>query len=110
MTCGGPCQPGRDSVDPTEHRPQCANGPRPQEGRVGAIDLDGPEIEASWKVVGRIRAGLQCLSPDRLLAVAVGMKQLPRVISFGWRNSLAASAGIVRKEPSQLGSASCRFA
>jgi 5-methyltetrahydropteroyltriglutamate--homocysteine methyltransferase len=66
---------------------------------LGVIDLADPAVETAEQVAARIRAGLEWLSPDRLLpAPDCGMKYLPRATAFGKLQALVAGARAVRAE------------
>ena len=64
---------------------------------LGVIDLSDPNVETPEQVAARIRAGLQWLSPDRLVvAPDCGMKYLPRETAFGKLKSMCDGARLVR--------------
>ena len=66
---------------------------------LGVIDLADPAVETAEQVAARIRAGLEWLTPDRLLpAPDCGMKYLPRETAFGKLQALVAGARAVRAE------------
>jgi 5-methyltetrahydropteroyltriglutamate--homocysteine methyltransferase len=64
---------------------------------LGVLDLGDPAIETPDQVAARIRAGLEYVPPDRLLAAPdCGMKYLPRDTAFGKLCALSAAAREVR--------------
>ena len=64
---------------------------------LGVIDLDDPEVERAEQVAARIRAGLQHVTPERLiLAPDCGMKYLARDTAFGKLRALSDGARVVR--------------
>ncbi|HZF28776.1 MAG TPA: 5-methyltetrahydropteroyltriglutamate--homocysteine methyltransferase [Gammaproteobacteria bacterium] len=66
---------------------------------VGVLDLDDRNVETPQQVAARIRAALEVLPPERLIATPdCGMKYLPRAVAFGKLAALAAGAAIVRAE------------
>jgi 5-methyltetrahydropteroyltriglutamate--homocysteine methyltransferase len=66
---------------------------------LGVLDLGSTDVETDETIAARIRAGLQYVSPDRLVpAPDCGMKYLPRAAAFGKLQALAAGAAIVRRE------------
>ncbi|MCP5150246.1 MAG: 5-methyltetrahydropteroyltriglutamate--homocysteine methyltransferase [Ectothiorhodospiraceae bacterium] len=66
---------------------------------LGVIDLGDPEVESPRTVADRIRAGLEHVDPERLIAAPdCGMKYLPRATAFGKLAALAEGAAIVRRE------------
>ena len=66
---------------------------------LGVIDLGASEVESPHAVAQRIRAGLEYVSPDRLVvAPDCGMKYLTREIAFAKLKSLAEGAALVRGE------------
>ena len=66
---------------------------------VGVLDLDDRNVETPEQVAARIRAALEVLPPERLIATPdCGMKYLPRAVAFGKLAALAAGAAIVRAE------------
>jgi 5-methyltetrahydropteroyltriglutamate--homocysteine methyltransferase len=66
---------------------------------LGVLDLGTAEIETAETVAARIRAGLQVLSPERLMpAPDCGMKYLPRASAFGKLKVLSQGAAMVRRE------------
>jgi 5-methyltetrahydropteroyltriglutamate--homocysteine methyltransferase len=71
----------------------------PKKIMLGVIDLNDPDVEAPAKIADRIRAGLNFVSPDKLLpAPDCGMKYLPRATAFGKLKAMAEAAAMVRKE------------
>ena len=66
---------------------------------LGVLDLGDPAIETPDQVAARIRAGLEYVPPDRLLAAPdCGMKYLPRDTAFGKLCALSAGARAVRAQ------------
>jgi 5-methyltetrahydropteroyltriglutamate--homocysteine methyltransferase len=66
---------------------------------VGVLDLNDGSVETPEQVAARIRAALEVLPPERLIATPdCGMKYLPRAVAFGKLAALAAGAAIVRAE------------
>jgi 5-methyltetrahydropteroyltriglutamate--homocysteine methyltransferase len=66
---------------------------------VGVLDLGDLEVETAETVAGRIRAALEVLPVERIMAAPdCGMKYLPHGVAFGKLKALAAGAAIVRKE------------
>jgi 5-methyltetrahydropteroyltriglutamate--homocysteine methyltransferase len=66
---------------------------------VGALDLDDPGVETPRQVAARIRAALDHVPPERLIATPdCGMKYLPREVAFGKLKALADGAAIVNAE------------
>jgi 5-methyltetrahydropteroyltriglutamate--homocysteine methyltransferase len=67
---------------------------------VGVIDLsDESPVESVQTVVGRIRAALRHVPPDRLLlAPDCGMKYLPRATAFAKLKVMVEAAALVRDE------------
>lgn len=66
---------------------------------VGVLDLKDPQVESAEVVASRIRAALEVLPPERLVATPdCGMKYMPRETAFGKLKALADGAAIVRKE------------
>jgi 5-methyltetrahydropteroyltriglutamate--homocysteine methyltransferase len=66
---------------------------------LGVLDLADPTVETPDQVAARIRAGLQRVSPARLVpAPDCGMKYLPRAVAFGKLAALSAGARLVRAE------------
>jgi 5-methyltetrahydropteroyltriglutamate--homocysteine methyltransferase len=66
---------------------------------VGVLDLNDRTVETPEQVAERIRAALEVLPPERLIATPdCGMKYLPRAVAFGKLQALAAGAAIVRAE------------
>jgi 5-methyltetrahydropteroyltriglutamate--homocysteine methyltransferase len=66
---------------------------------VGVLDLHDLTIETPARVAARIRAALEVLPPERLIATPdCGMKYLPRAIAFGKLKALADGASLVRAE------------
>jgi 5-methyltetrahydropteroyltriglutamate--homocysteine methyltransferase len=66
---------------------------------VGMLDLDDRTVETPEQVAARIRAALELVPPERLIATPdCGMKYLPRAVAFGKLSALAAGAAIVNAE------------
>lgn len=66
---------------------------------VGVIDLGNEAVESTEIVAGRIRAALEILPADRLIAAPdCGMKYLSRASAFGKLKALAEGAAMVRSE------------
>ena len=66
---------------------------------LGVIDLGSAEVETPATVAARIRAALEYLPPERLVAAPdCGMKYLSRTAAFGKLRALAQGAAIVRDE------------
>jgi 5-methyltetrahydropteroyltriglutamate--homocysteine methyltransferase len=56
-------------------------------------------IESAQTVVGRIRAALAHVPPERLvIAPDCGMKYLPRAVAFGKMKAMVDGARIMRQE------------
>jgi len=63
---------------------------------LGVIDLGDPAVETPDRVAERIRAGLERVAPERLIAAPdCGMKYLPRDVAFGKLCALTAGARLV---------------
>jgi 5-methyltetrahydropteroyltriglutamate--homocysteine methyltransferase len=66
---------------------------------VGVLDLAEPAIESAETVAARIRAALDYVTPDRLIATPdCGMKYLDHEIAIGKLAALAAGAAMVNDE------------
>jgi 5-methyltetrahydropteroyltriglutamate--homocysteine methyltransferase len=66
---------------------------------VGVLDLSDRAIETPEQVARRIRAALEVVPPERLIATPdCGMKYLPRDVAFGKLKALADGARLVRAE------------
>jgi 5-methyltetrahydropteroyltriglutamate--homocysteine methyltransferase len=66
---------------------------------LGVLDLNDPAVEMPETVAARLRAGLQHVPPERLVAAPdCGMKYLPRDTAFGKLRALAEGAAMVRRE------------
>jgi 5-methyltetrahydropteroyltriglutamate--homocysteine methyltransferase len=66
---------------------------------IGVLDLGDPRIETSSDVANRLRAALEFIPPERLIAAPdCGMKYLPRATAFGKLQALAAGTAIVNAE------------
>ena len=64
---------------------------------LGVVDLADPHVESAEEVAHRLRAGLQHVAPERLVAAPdCGMKYLPRATAFGKLKALADGAALVR--------------
>jgi 5-methyltetrahydropteroyltriglutamate--homocysteine methyltransferase len=64
---------------------------------LGVIDLGDPAVETVGQVAARIQAGLERVTPERLiLAPDCGMKYLPRDTAFGKLRALSDGARAVR--------------
>jgi 5-methyltetrahydropteroyltriglutamate--homocysteine methyltransferase len=66
---------------------------------VGVLDLGDPGIESAATVALRLRAALEFIPPERLVAAPdCGMKYLPRATAFGKLKALAEGTAIVNAE------------
>jgi 5-methyltetrahydropteroyltriglutamate--homocysteine methyltransferase len=66
---------------------------------LGVIDLGDPNVETAETVAGRLRAALQHVPAERLVAAPdCGMKYLPRETAFGKLKALAEGARLLRRE------------
>jgi 5-methyltetrahydropteroyltriglutamate--homocysteine methyltransferase len=66
---------------------------------LGVLDLGTTEIETADVVAARLRAGLEHIPPDRLIAAPdCGMKYLPRDVAFGKLRAMVQAAETVRRE------------
>jgi len=66
---------------------------------VGVLDLADRAVETPETVAARIRAALEVVPPERLIATPdCGMKYLPRAVAFGKLKALADGVRIVRAE------------
>ena len=66
---------------------------------LGVIDLADPAVETPEQVAARLRAALQHVAPERLIAAPdCGMKYLPRDVAFGKLVALSKGAKILRQE------------
>ena len=66
---------------------------------VGVLDLGDRAVETAETVAGRLRAALQVLPAERIVAAPdCGMKYLPREVAFGKLRAMAEGAAIVRRE------------
>jgi len=66
---------------------------------LGVIDLADPAVETPERVAARLRAALEYVPPERLIAAPdCGMKYLPRDIAFGKLMALSEGAKILRQE------------
>lgn len=67
----------------------------------GALNLGDPAVETADTVAARLRAALEHISPNRLIAAPdCGMKYLSRDVAFGKLQALAEGTRIVRREVS----------
>jgi 5-methyltetrahydropteroyltriglutamate--homocysteine methyltransferase len=66
---------------------------------LGVLDLGTTEIETADTVATRLRAGLEFVGADRLVAAPdCGMKYLPRDVAFGKLRAMVQGAEAVRRE------------
>ena len=66
---------------------------------LGVLDLGNPAVETADEVAARLRAGLEHIAAERLVAAPdCGMKYLPRERAFGKLKALVEGATIVRRE------------
>jgi 5-methyltetrahydropteroyltriglutamate--homocysteine methyltransferase len=66
---------------------------------VGMLDLNDRNVESAHQVATRIRAALEVVPAERLVATPdCGMKYLPRDVAFGKLCALAAGAALVNAE------------
>jgi len=66
---------------------------------LGVVDLSTDEIEAPAVIADRLRAALEVIPPERLVAAPdCGMKFLPRAVAFGKLTAMAEAAALVRAE------------
>jgi 5-methyltetrahydropteroyltriglutamate--homocysteine methyltransferase len=66
---------------------------------LGVLDLGSAEVETAEQVADRLRAGLQHVAPERLVAAPdCGMKYLPRARAAAKLQAMVAGAAIVRRE------------
>jgi len=66
---------------------------------LGVLDLGAPEVETAETVAARLRAGLEHIAPEHLVAAPdCGMKYLPRERAAAKLRALVAGAAIVRRE------------
>ena len=66
---------------------------------LGVLDLGDRTVETPDIVAARLRAGLEHIAPQRLVAAPdCGMKYLPRATAFGKLQALVQGAAIVRRE------------
>jgi 5-methyltetrahydropteroyltriglutamate--homocysteine methyltransferase len=66
---------------------------------VGVLDLADPSVESAAVVAERIRAALEHVPPERLIATPdCGMKYLPRATAFAKLEALGAGAALVNAE------------
>jgi 5-methyltetrahydropteroyltriglutamate--homocysteine methyltransferase len=63
------------------------------------LNLGSPEIETADAVAAMLRAGLEHVAPERLIAAPdCGMKYLPRERAAGKLKAMVEGAAIVRRE------------
>ena len=68
---------------------------------LGVLDLGDPAVETPGVVAARLRAGLERVTPECLVAAPdCGMKYLTRDVAFGKLRALTAGARLVRSEVS----------
>ncbi len=66
---------------------------------LGVLDLGNPKVETADEVAGRLRAALDHIPAERLIAAPdCGMKYLPRDVAFGKLAALSSGAKLVRHE------------
>ena len=66
---------------------------------LGVLDLGSERVETADEVAARLRAGLEHVTADRLVAAPdCGMKYLPRARAFGKLRAMVEGAAIVRRE------------
>jgi 5-methyltetrahydropteroyltriglutamate--homocysteine methyltransferase len=66
---------------------------------LGVLNLGSPEIETADAVAAMLRAGLEHVAPERLIAAPdCGMKYLPRERAAGKLKAMVEGAAIVRRE------------
>ena len=66
---------------------------------LGVIDLGTEKVESAEEVARRLRAALEHVPPERLVAAPdCGMKYLSRAAAFGKLQALARGASLVRGE------------
>ena len=66
---------------------------------LGVLNLGTPAVETADEVAARLRAGLEHVAAERLVAAPdCGMKYLPRAAAFGKLRALVEGAAIVRRE------------
>jgi 5-methyltetrahydropteroyltriglutamate--homocysteine methyltransferase len=66
---------------------------------VGAIDVASPEVETPEQVAATLRAALEFVEPERMVACTnCGMAPLPRAVAEGKLSALGAGAALLRKE------------
>jgi len=66
---------------------------------LGVLDLGTTEIESADTVARRLRAGLEHIAPDHLVAAPdCGMKYLPRAVAQGKLHAMVEGAAMVRRE------------
>jgi 5-methyltetrahydropteroyltriglutamate--homocysteine methyltransferase len=66
---------------------------------LGVLDLSTPEVEPPSVIADRLRAALNVVPPDRLVAAPdCGMKFLPRAAAIGKLTAMVDAARVVREE------------
>ena len=79
-------------------------GAEPLSGKtivLGVLDLSTDDVEPPEVIAGRLRAALEVVPPEQLVAGPdCGMKFLPRAAAFAKLQSLVAGAALVRDEVS----------
>jgi 5-methyltetrahydropteroyltriglutamate--homocysteine methyltransferase len=66
---------------------------------VGAIDVVGSEIETPEEVAARLRAAMEFVDPERMVACTnCGLAPLPTAVAQGKLKALGAGAALLRKE------------
>jgi 5-methyltetrahydropteroyltriglutamate--homocysteine methyltransferase len=66
---------------------------------LGVLDLGRAEVETATEVAARLRAGLEFVAPERLVAAPdCGMKYLPRQRAAAKLKAMVDGAAIVRRE------------
>jgi 5-methyltetrahydropteroyltriglutamate--homocysteine methyltransferase len=72
---------------------------RDKEVLVGATDVASLEIETSEQVAARLRAALEFVSPERMVACTnCGLAPLPRKVAEGKLKALGEGAAQLRRE------------
>src|SRR6185437_15004893 len=66
---------------------------------LGVLDLGSERVESADTVARRLRAGLEHIAPDHLVAAPdCGMKYLPRAVAQGKLRAMVEGAAMVRRE------------
>jgi len=66
---------------------------------LGVLDLGNPQVETAADVAARLRAGLEHIAPERLVAAPdCGMKYLPRERASAKLKAMVEGAAIIRRE------------